>query len=325
MNNQTRLHSPLATILAGALMTLACHAQAAEDKTSVTGKFLGDGKDAKLQHLVVQRCEPFSGQPAIKLIFTEKDPSASKKPAFDAGFRKLGSALIISAKRDGSIFGCEVAHSAHAKSPFTAVGQIRIKDFKVTDTGISGHLTTGGDDDAFGQTWNVDLSFSAPLPQGALAAAAEAESKTPNADKSATPSAPAGPKPAVAKLPLPDAALEVEYKQVVGHITFRSDEAVSTVAKDFAAKLKAQGWAEAPGSLTTKMNAILKRKLDAAELTIMVQPAAKGCTVKVFTQGLDWTDTPAGTAKPAPAADAKSIEAEANRRLEEALKQVPKF
>jgi hypothetical protein len=323
MNHPYRFHSPVATILAGAILSFACPAQAPADKPVVTGKFAGDARDGNLQHLVVLPCDPFNDQPAIKLVFTEKNPSASKKPAFDAGFKKLGSALIISAKKDGGIFGCEVAHTAHEKSPFSAIGKITIRDFKVTDTEVSGQITTGGEQDAFGQKWDVDLIFSAPLPKGAFAAAVEPETK--DAKPADSPPAPAGPKLAVAKLPLPDGALEIEYKQAVGHISFRSDNPVSTVSKDFAAKLKEQGWKDAPGSLMSKTNAILKRKLDAAELTVMVQPADKGCTVKVFTQGLDWTDTPAGAAKPAPAADATSIEAEANRRLEEALKQVPKF
>jgi len=323
MNHPSRLPSPLATILAGAILSFASSAQTPADKPVVTGKFAGDGKDASLQHLVVLPCDPFNDQPAIKLVFTEKDPSASQKPAFDAGFKKLGSALIISAKRDGGIFGCEVAHAAHEKSPFSAIGRITIKDFKVTGTEISGQITTGGEQEAFGQKWEVALTFSAPLPKGAFAAAGEPETKA--ATPAGPPPAPAGPKLAVAKLPLPDGALEVAYRQAVGHITFRSESPVGAVAKEFAAKLREQGWKDAPGSLMSSTNAILKRKLDGAELTVMVQPAGKGCTVKVFTQGLDWTDAPAGTAKPAPAADAKSIEAEASRRLEEALKQVPKF
>lgn len=313
------------TIVASAIIACVAHAQAPVAKPTVTGKFLGDGKDGKIQHLVVQPYDPFDDQPTIRLIFTEKNPSTSKKPDFDAGFKKLGNALIISAKKDGGVFGCEIVHSAHQKSPFSSVGRVKIKDFKVTDTHISGLIHSGGEQDFLGQKWEIELTFSAPLPKGAFAAVEPAP--TPQKEEPIEqPAVPAGPKLPVAKVPLPAGALDVEYKQIVGHITFRSDSAVSTVSKDFAAKLKAAGWKDAPGSLNGKTNAILKRKLDAADLTIMIQPDGKGCSVKVFTQGLDWTEVPASApAKPAKVPDANGIEAEANRKLQEALKSIPKF
>ncbi|WP_146848542.1 hypothetical protein [Brevifollis gellanilyticus] len=303
-------------------------AQTLPDKPVVQGKFLGDGKDGNIKFLVVQNREPFSDEAAIQFVFTEKDPSSSKKPEFDAMFKELGSALSISTFKDGRIFGCEVAHTSHEKSPFTALGQIKMTDFKVTDTHVSGHLTTGGEDEAFGQKWDVDLTFSAPLPKGAFAAVKAPEPEPKKAGKKMTktdepaeePIA-AGPKIAVKDLPLPSGALDVEYKQLVGHITFRSESSVSTVATDFAAKLKAQGWKDGPGSLMGKSNAILKRKLNEADLTIMVQPAGKGCSVKVFTEGLDWSSTPAsGAAKPG---DVEGIEAEANKLINDALKKIP--
>jgi hypothetical protein len=132
------------------------------------------------------------------------------------------------------------------------------------------------------------------------------------------------PKMPISKLPLPAGALDVEYKEAVGHITFRSDSSVSAVSKDFAAKVKAQCWKEAPGSRIGKANAILRRNLHGADLTIVVQPAGKGSSTKVFTQGLDWTDAPASAA-PAEAPEVSGIDAEANRFIKDALKGLPKF
>jgi hypothetical protein len=329
MNQLTRFSTPFASLLAATALTLAGHAQSPADKPVVSGTFTGDGKDAGIKHLVVKSREAFSGDPAIKLIFTEKDPAASRNLDFDAGFKKLGSALILSVKKDGSIFGCEVAHTAHEKSPFTALGEIRMNDFKVIGTQVSGQLTTGKELEAFGQRWQVDLTFSAPLPKDAFAAAAEEPKPAPEKEADpATDAPPAAAEPGlpVAQLALPDGALDVQYASFTGHITFRSCSPVSTVAKSFAAKLKEQGWQDQPGSLTGKTNAILKQKRGAAELTIMVQPAAKGCSVKVFTQGLDWNNAPAAAPmKNDTQADAARLEAEANRRLEDALKQIPKF
>lgn len=135
----------MAALFASALLIGPLHAQTTPDKATVRGTFLGDGKDGKIQYLVVETREPFSDKAAIKFIFTEKDPAKSEKPDFDAGFKKLGSALILSVFRDGQIFGCEVAHTAHEKSPFSALGEIKTEDFKVTGTTVTGRVTTGGE------------------------------------------------------------------------------------------------------------------------------------------------------------------------------------
>jgi len=218
---------------------------------------------------------------------------------------------------------------------FSAVGEIKMKDFKVTETQVSGQLTTGGELDAFDQKWNVDLTFSAPLPKGAFADAKESAPSEPKEEADPTePDEPAdaGPKLPVEQLPLPTAAKDVEFKQTVEQIAFSSDASVSAVTKDFSAKLKQDGWKEAPGSLMGKTNAILKRKRDGADLTIMIQPAGKGCTVKIFTEGMDWSNPP-DSAEPKPKspkkekdgdADIDDVGAEANRLLNDALKKIPR-
>jgi hypothetical protein len=325
MNAQRFLSAKLVSVLAMALIVPMSPAQTPKDKPMVKGTFLGDGKDGKIRYLITQTREPFSDKTAIRLVFTEKDPASSDKPDFDAGFKKLGSALILSVFRDGGIFGCEVAHTAHPKSPFTALGKIEMKEFKVSETHVSGHVSTGGELEAFGQKWAVDLTFSAPLPKGAFAAMSEPAPAPKKTEQEESKPAVAGPKLPVGQLPLPAGARDVEYKQGVEHIAFRAEASVSSVATDFSGKLKQNGWKESPGSLMTKNNAILKRTLNGAELTIMVQPAGKGCTVKVFTEGLDWSTPPASAAaKPAQTGDAKDIEAEAKRALEDALKQIPR-
>lgn len=332
--NSFRLRSThLLALLATFVLSGPLHAQAPAGKATVSGTFLGDGKDGKIQYLVVQTREPFSDQPAIRLVFTEKNPTASKKPDFDAGFKKLGSALVISVHKDGGIFGCEVAHTSHSKSPFSSVGAIKMEGFTVTDTQVSGRLITGKELEFFGQTWNVDLTFSAPLPKGAFAAEAPAPastSKKMEKEKEESEPVPSGPKLPIADLPLPTGARDIEYKSTVGHVLFKADGSVSTVANDFSKKLKAQGWQDGAGSLIGKNNAILKRKLNGADLTIMIQPEGAASNVKVFTQGLDWTTVPASTAgaatpatKPATTPNVEDIQKEANKALQDALKGIP--
>ena len=77
-----------------------------------------------------------------------------------------------------------------------------------------------------------------------------------------------------------------------------------------------------------KKNAILKRELGEAKLTIMIQPAAAGSVVKIFTEGLDWSGgdeaKPSATKKTADDGAGDDIEAEAQKALKDALKNLPK-
>jgi hypothetical protein len=125
---------------------------AANVKPTVTGVFKGNGKDAKLAYVSAHWREPFSDKPSIVLVFTEKDHSKDKKPDFNAGFGKFGSALIVSLHEDGDIFGCEVAHSALKHQNFSSIGKINTNDFEYADGQVKGELATEGPADVFGET-----------------------------------------------------------------------------------------------------------------------------------------------------------------------------
>ena len=136
---------------------------AANVKPSVTGVFKGNGKEAKLAHVSAHWREPFSDKPSMVLVFTEKDHSKDTKPDFNAGFGKFGSALVVSLHEDGDIFGCEVAHSALKHQNFSSIGTIKTNNFQFADGQVQGELTTDGPADVFGETWEVNLKFVAPL------------------------------------------------------------------------------------------------------------------------------------------------------------------
>ena len=303
-------------------------------KPTVSGKFDGNGKPGKIQFLRVEEHEPFGDKEAVRLIFTEKDPATSKKPSFDAAFGKLGSALILSVHRvDGAIFGCEVAHRAHRKQGFTALGEIHMVEFEIVGGNVKGEVSTGQVLDTFGEKWDVDLKFAAPLPdklRNAPAAPPKPVASEPREMKK-EPKAPAGPRIAARKLPLPAEATDVEFKQLVEQIHFSSPRPVDTEAKELSAKLKQQGWKESGRDLLGKTSAILKRELGEGKLTIMVQPKAAGSTVKIFTEKLDWVGGDEAN-PPAPKksagkddedADDDDIEKQAEKLLKDALKKIP--
>ncbi len=299
-------------------------------KPTVSGKFTGNGKKAAIKFVTVEEHEPFSGQEAITLIFTEKDPATAKKPSFDAMFGKLGSALILSVHHDGGIFGCEVAHSAHEKQGFSSIGQIHMVEFKIAGGNVTGHVSTGKELDTFGEKWEVDLTFAAPLPaklRHAPAAQPKPVASEPSEPVMTKPKPAARPLIAARKLPLPKDATKVEFKAIVNQIQFSSPRPVEAVTKEFSANLKQQGWKDGAGSLVGKKNSILKREQGDARLTIMIQPAAAGSVVKIFTEGLDWSS--GGEATPSSSGTAADptvddIEAEAQKLIKDALKDLPK-
>jgi hypothetical protein len=302
-------------------------------KPTVSGKFVGNGKNAAIKFVTVEEHEPFSGKEAITLIFSEKDPAAAKKPSFDAMFGKLGSALILSVHHDGGIFGCQVVHNAHQKQGFNSVGEIKMVEFKIAGGNVSGHVSTGKELDAFGEKWEVDLTFAAPLPaklRNAPAAKPVAGDSEPGEPVKKEPKpAASGPLIAARKLALPKDATDVEFKAIVKQIQFSSARPVEAVTKEFSANLKQQGWKDGTGNLMGKQNAILKREQGEARLTIMIQPAATGSVVKIFTEGLDWSGDgdatpPASSKKAAGDPSVDDVEAEARKLLKDALKNLPK-
>jgi hypothetical protein len=237
------------------------------------------------------------------LVFTEKDHSKDKKPDFNAAFGKFGSALIISLHEDGGIFGCQVVHAAHQKQGFTSIGSIKTNNFKFADGQVEGELTTDGQVDTFGETWEVNLKFVAPL--GEIPKEFQpADSKKPEndaADKPATTkpmtelSEKAASEPAKDQLNVKDLALtkdasDVDYKALVEHVEFKSKTNVKNVCTELVANLKAQGWTREGSDLITPASSILKRKRGDAELTIFVKPENGGSEVKIFTEGLSWDE-----------------------------------
>ncbi len=281
---------------------------AANVKPTVTGVFKGNGKEAKLAYVSAHWREPFGDQPSMVLVFTEKDHSKEKKPDFKAGFGDFGSALVISLHEGGNIFGCQVVHTAHEKKGFSSIGTIKTNNFKFADGLVEGELATDGKAEFFGQTWEVNLKFAAPLgeippefqPADPKKSRKAATDEPANTRKPATKSTTAKPgeKPplqsAEGQLNVKDLALtkdatDFDYKALTGHLSFRSKSDVKSVCAELAANLKAQGWTSDGNDLVNAQSSILKRKRGDASLTIFVKPENEGGSqVKMFTKGLAW-------------------------------------
>lgn len=273
---------------------------AANVKASVTGVFKGNGKEAKLAYVSAHWREPFNDKPGMVLVFTEKDHSKDKKPDFNAVFGRFGSALIISLHEGGGIFGCQVVHTAHKQQGFTSLGSIKTNNFEFADGKVEGELTTDGQVDTFGETWEVNVKFAAPLgeiPKEFQLADSGKPAKTaaegPAKKPSAKPVDTTAPAPAQGQLNVKDLALtkdasDTEYKALVQHVVFTSKANVKTVSSELTANLAAQGWTKDGSDLITPASAILKRKRGDASLNIFVKPENEVTHVKIFTEGLSW-------------------------------------
>src|SRR6266481_7199259 len=272
---------------------------AANVKPSVTGVFKGNGKEAKLAHVSAHWREPFGDKPSMVLVFTEKDHSKDTKPDFNAGFGKFGSALVVSLHEDGDIFGCEVAHSALKHQNFSSIGKIRTNNFEFADGQVQGELATDGPVDVFGETWEVNLKFVAPLgeipKEYQVAESTETKQASPTSEESKpveadnrTATKPAAPGLNAKDLALTKDATDVEYKSLVEQMSFKSKLPVKSACADLSANLKAQGWAKDGDDLITPNSSILNRKRGSAKLTIFVKPEAGGSEVKMMTEGLSW-------------------------------------
>jgi hypothetical protein len=282
---------------------------AANVKPTVSGLFKGNGKEAKIAYVSAHWREPFDGKPSIALVFSEKDHSKDKKPDFHAGFGEFGNALIISVHEDGGIFGCQVVHGSHKKKGFSSIGEIRTNNFKYEDGKVEGELLTDKELEFFGDTWEVNLKFVAPLGEipkefqvPDSKKTEEAATEKPETEKETTKKAededdnedekPAE-KHAADKLNVKDLALtkdaaDVEYQSMVEHVLFKSKFGVHAAVVNLTANLNAQGWTKEGVDLFTPASTILKRKRGGATLTIFVKPFGPGSEVKIFTEGLAW-------------------------------------
>jgi hypothetical protein len=277
---------------------------AANVKPTVTGMFKGNGKEAKLGYVSAHWREPFDGKPSIVLVFTEKDHSKDTKPDFNAGFGKFGSALIIALFEDGNIFSCQVVHSAHKKQGFSSVGRIKTDNFKFEEGKVEGTLTTDGEDEFFGDTWEVNLKFVVPLgeipkefqvpdskkPEEKATNKKQTSDDTSDDDSEKLASKAAKDQLNVKALALTKDAADVEYKAGVEHVVFKSKANTKAVCAELTANLKAQGWTTDGSDLITPASSILKRKRGEAALTIFVKPEAGGSQVHIFTEGLAWDE-----------------------------------
>jgi hypothetical protein len=147
----------LVIVVAGAAQMIATDSE-------VSGIFKGNDQPAKLVFVSARKGAPLRGQETIKLVFTEKDHSKDEQADLKALFGDYGSALVIGIQLDGKVVTCDVRHEAHKQKPISSPTSVKMSEFKNENGQISGKLTTDGKAEAFGETWEVNLTFKTKAP-----------------------------------------------------------------------------------------------------------------------------------------------------------------
>ena len=141
------------------LLPTASHAS-----DTIGGRYAANGKDVKLAFVSAYVTDGMSGKPAVVIVMTEKDHSASKRPTWDADFGKFGSALTISLHReDGRIYGCQVGHQGLKRSPVSSIGTVKAEGLKLEGDRVKVRITSGGPMKIFDEQVDIDLQVDAAI------------------------------------------------------------------------------------------------------------------------------------------------------------------
>jgi hypothetical protein len=132
--------------------------------SELSGVFKGNDQPAKLAFVSAHKGRAIAGKETIKLVFTEKDHAKDDQADLQALFGHYGSALIIGIQPDGKVVTCDIAHEALKQKPISSPSSVKMSDFKNEGGQISGKLATDGKQEAFGQTWEVNIIFKTKAP-----------------------------------------------------------------------------------------------------------------------------------------------------------------
>ena len=147
------------------IVSLLSAAQLPAADSEVSGVYLGNDQPATLAFVSARKATPVAGQETIALVFTEKDHSKDTQPELKALFGNYGSALVVGIHADGKVVTCDIAHEALKQKPISSPSSVKMSDLRNEAGQISGKLATDGRQEAFGQRWEVSLTFKTTAPK----------------------------------------------------------------------------------------------------------------------------------------------------------------
>ena len=146
--------------------TPSANAATPDAAPAVSGVYMAGGQPAALTEVTAHKDDPFGGQPVTALVFSVEPQGGDADADSDAHNGKFGDAMVVRVQPDGRIVGVDMLHHGLVKTGgyISAVGVLSLEDYRVAEGEISGHLTSGGAADAWGQQINVDLTFHTRTP-----------------------------------------------------------------------------------------------------------------------------------------------------------------
>jgi hypothetical protein len=147
------------------IVSLLSAAQLPAADSEVSGVYLGNDQPAKLMFVSAYKGRAVAGKETIAIVFTEKDHSKDTQPELKALFGNYGSALVVGIHADGKVVTCDIAHEALKQKPISSPSSVKMSEFKNEGGQISGKLATDGKQEAFGQRWEVSLTFKTTAPK----------------------------------------------------------------------------------------------------------------------------------------------------------------
>jgi hypothetical protein len=129
-----------------------------------TGRYVANGKAARLEHVRIVPARAYAGKASFRIVVSEKDSSRSQDPALDASFGDLGDALVIGVTEEGAVFGAQVCHQSLKHAGFSSIGPLKVDAFRIENGVLTARFFTNGEEEFSGDTWEVDLSVEGRLP-----------------------------------------------------------------------------------------------------------------------------------------------------------------
>jgi len=158
------MRAPTLTVHLVAVIAVAVTQPMSAAESEVSGVFKGNDQPANLAFVSAHKGTPVAGKETVKLVFTEKDHSKDAQADLKALFGNYGSALIIGIQPDGKVVTCDIVHQALTQKPISSPTSVKMTEFKNEGGQMSGKLATDGKQEAFDQTWEVNLTFRTKAP-----------------------------------------------------------------------------------------------------------------------------------------------------------------
>jgi hypothetical protein len=131
------------------------------------GTYAANGKAAELTHVMAVKGHPFGDKPTTKLVFSEKDASGDKSPAFNAANGAFGAALVVTLVQNANgwkVIGSQFAHPALQHSGGGGIGIVEAIGVKLANGELGGRIASVPDADLFHEPLSIDVTFSVAQP-----------------------------------------------------------------------------------------------------------------------------------------------------------------